>query len=335
MTNTITARYDEALAAHIVARTPMVYQDEVRSEFGRPAHVRAASSLAFFCEHLAIIQDDANFLAMVDPADHAARTVVLPESESGNRVFDWDAGTGHDKLDLEACVSVPGTGDGLLVALGSGSGNKREWIMLVDWRDNQPQPSISVNDADALFNALRANHEFCGGALNIEGAVFTDDDTLRVFQRGNAQPAENIEPVDATGDLSWLGVLAYLQDPSKTDPPVLRNVVRYGLGELRGTRLTFSDAEKYGQTILYSASAEAAGPQGEVVGSVFGVLDDDEARWTELIEEDGTAFGGKIEGLTLDPNNRHRAWFVVDDDTPDVPSALFEVELRGPWYSMV
>jgi hypothetical protein len=332
MDSIIRAKRDEKLAARIVQRSPLIYADSDAADPDRPAHVRAASSLAPFREHLAVVQDDASYLAVVDPVHHSATSIALPASSSGDRVFDMERGNIHHKLDLEACVSVPGTDNGLLIALGSGSSDGREWIMLVDWRDGQKAPAVHVHHARALFDAMRACHEFSGAGLNIEGAVFADDDTLRLFQRGNFRPRDGLEPVDATADLSWAALQAHLQDPEGNAPPALANIVRYELGELRGTRLTFSDAERVGQAVLFSASAEAAGPQGEVAGSVLGVIDGGGARWTELADEDGAPFEGKIEGLCLDPRDPYRVWFVVDDDTPDEPSSIFEAALTGSWY---
>jgi hypothetical protein len=98
----------------------------------------------------------------------------------------------------------------------------------------------------------------------------------------------------------------------------------YDLGTLGGVRLTFSDAEHLGDgRVLFSASAEDR-ETGAIRGSVLGIIDEDgQARWTHLFDEEGQPFRGKIEGLTLDPNDRAKVYFVIDDDDEDTPSRIF------------
>lgn len=319
MVTSITARNDPNLSARIVTRTPLVYHDEVTDDDTRPPHVRAASSLAPLREHLAVIQDDAHYLAVVEPKTHRATSVALPRGDE----------FGDEKLDLEACVSVPGTDNQLMVALGSGSKDSREWIMLVDWRGQTDLPEINLYHADSWFDYLREQTDFVGAGLNIEGAVFSDHDTLRLFQRGNFT-ADNLPSIDATADVHWPDLLAYLQQQNN-QPPRLQRIVQYSLGSVNGARLNFSDAEKVGDTILFSASAEA-GTTGENAGSALGVIHGDTVRWSNVVDENGDEFIGKIEGLSVDPNNNHRVWFVIDADDPDNPSEIFAAELSGDWF---
>lgn len=327
MVKKIHASFDKNLSARIVARTPLTYANEAEPDTGRPPHVRAASSLAPLREQLAVIQDDARFLAVVEPKRHSATSISLPATVPGGPAS--GDGSGKDKLDLEACVAVPGTDNRLLVALGSGSKDSREWIMLVDWREEGDQPQVSLHHADSLFNYLRAQKKFCGAGLNIEGAVFPDDDTLRLFQRGNFS-ADDAPSVDATADLDWSDVQAYLQDENR-EPPQMTNLVQYELGDINGARLNFSDAEKVGQAVIFSASAEA-GATGENAGAALGIIDGEQVRWSEVLDENNDVFTAKIEGLSVDPANPHHVWFVIDADDPDNPSEIFEAELSGPWY---
>jgi hypothetical protein len=88
--------------------------------------------------------------------------------------------------------------------------------------------------------------------------------------------------------------------------------------------LTFSDAEHLAEgRVLFSASAEDPG-SGEIRGSVLGIIEaDGTALWTKLADQDGKPFSGKIEGLTLDFDDRQKIYFVIDDDDEDTPSRLF------------
>lgn len=338
----IVAAQDPALSARVLKARPMVYADDPSDERDRHPHVRAASGIAFFREYLAIVQDDANWLALIDADDSVHALPLPPSPESGTRIFSARNGTKGEKFDLEACIAVPGANGGELIGFGSGSHVGREWMLRV--HDGQAMPAvlsekvrnerlgIDIN-ADFLqvtrfYEMLRETREFSGAGLNIEGAVLIDEDTVRLFQRGNAPAKGGLSAIDATADLSWAALAAHLADPAGTAPPKLANTRQYDLGILDGVRLTFSDAEHLGDgRILYSASAED-GASGEVRGSVLGLIaPDGSARWTELVDQDGSRFAGKIEGLSLHRAQPGRIRFVIDDDDEDCPSMIFEAEL--------
>src|SRR5699024_5511117 len=222
----------------------------------------------------------------------------------------FDSQEAHrEKIDLEACVAVPKTENKLLLAFGSGSTESREWIMVVDWRDNGKRPTIKLHQADGLFAAMRDLKAFSGAGLNIEGAIFSDDHTLRLYQRGNIS-RESLPSVDATIDIDWDELQQYLHHDT-TAVPQLNNIQAYDLGQVNDAKLNFSDAEKVGDAVLYSASAES-GTSGENKGSALGVINKDGVRWCQLFDKDGSLFTGKIEGLSIDPKNHTRVWFVID-----------------------
>jgi hypothetical protein len=313
--------------ARITGRQPMTYQEGPSTEVDRPPHVRAASGLSRYREYIAVIQDDANWLALID-ADQQVLAVPLPPSPKGDRVFSKTRGNRGDKYDLEACVTVR-TGEVTeLLAFSSGSRSEREWLLRVregegDGLDLHAE-FVPVGD---FYRSLRERQDFSGSGLNIEGALTLDEDHIRLFQRGNADPCDGLQPVDATADFSWTELCAHLSDPSRP-PPRLENVRTYDLGLYEGVRLTFSDAELLdGGRVLYSASAEDPST-GEIRGSVLGIIDQDgQARWARLVDEEGAPFTGKIEGLTLDLVDPAKVHFVIDDDDEDSPSSIFEALL--------
>ena len=329
MSLAIQAREESALGAQIKRSTPLVYEGKAPDE-ERPDHVRAASSLTHLVDHFAVVQDDANYLALVERGEHRVQCAALPPGPEGDRVHSKEHGNRGRKLDLEACVDVPGTEGRLLVAFGSGSQESREWIVIVDWRnEDAAEPETTIYDAPAFYTTLREERAFSGSGLNLEGAVFLDEDRMRLFQRGNAEPQDDLQPIDATGDMSYSQLMDHLQQPDEVPPPSLSNITPYEIGALDEVRLTFSDAEATDAGILFSASAEAS---DYIAGSVLGIINEEGARWTKIIHQDGSIFRGKVEGLTLDPDDATRAFFVIDDDEADKPSDLFEVELRGPWF---
>jgi hypothetical protein len=336
------ARQDPALSARIVRELGLTYADGPSDADDRPPHVRAASGLVAFREYLAVIQDDANWLALLDANDRVHALPLPPGPESGSRVFSKRRGNRQEKFDLEACIVVPGRAGAELIGFGSGSHRGREWILRVHegedmdavLRARARHDALGLDlkaeflDAVPFYEALRATADFAGARLNIEGAVLIDDDTIRLFERGNARPKGGREAIDATGDISWRALAAHLADPSGVAPPAVGNIRQYALGSIDGVRLTFSDAEHLGGgRILYSASAEDP-DTGAIVGSTLGVIEPDgTARWTEVVDADGGRFEGKIEGLTLHRRHADLARFVIDDDDEDLPSVLFEAEL--------
>lgn len=328
MTSHFRAAEQPRWTAHVVSRQDMTYREGPSEDEDRPPHVRAASGLSAFREYLAVIQDDANWLALID-AERQVTAVPLPPSPAGDRVFSKKRGNRDDKYDLEACVTVGTGADCELVGFSSGSRHEREWVLRVRAGKGGEMDAEFV-PAHAFYAALRDARGFSGAGLNIEGALALDEDRIMLFQRGNADACDGFDPVDATAEFSWSEICRHLADPKAHAAPVPANVRTYDLGEREGVRLTFSDAEHLGGgRILYSASAEDPA-SGAIHGSVLGIIDGDgTAQWTHLYDEDGGDFEGKIEGLTLDADDPTKLWFVIDDDDEDTPSCIFHAKVSA------
>jgi hypothetical protein len=327
-------RADPALTAVVVRQTPLHYADGADPATDRPAHVRAGSSLARVPGGIAVIQDDANFIAVV-ATDGSVSCITLPADATGQRQFDDNRGNKRRKLDLEACVSMATGGGTLLVALGSGSRPSREQVALVEWTADSG-PVVTVTNAAGMYAALRAVPEFAGSQLNLEGAVQVAT-RLRLFGRGNGATRGDLRPVNATCDLDWPALLAHLRAPGDIPAPAPQRVVQHELGRLQGVALGFTDATTCRDAVLYTASAERtndAVDDGQVMGSVVGVIpEDDAARWAVLRDVDGNPFAGKIEGLLEPQDGQADLFAIVDVDDAGTPSLLCEVELRGPWFA--
>ncbi len=327
-----TALFDPSLESRIVRRLPLVYAEGASQSADRPPFVLAASGLATLGEYLFVVQDNANWLAVVGP-DETVRALPLPRGAGGERVFSKDRDNTDQKVDLEACVIMDGADGPELVGFGSGTGESSCWVLRVTSPDRAAEPDgaeqcqVDFLDAGPFYAQLREQSDFSGGKLNIEGAIGLDGDRILLLQRGNA-PAGEGEAVDATGEVDWPSLKAHLENPQAAPPPAIEKVTRYDLGKLRGVRLTFSDAEYLGSgRILYSASAEDP-ENGDVAGSVLGLIEPPgDARWAEIMSEDGSPFQSKIEGLTLTPGDETRVRFVIDDDDESAPSEIFEAEM--------
>lgn len=333
MSRTTVARRDGGLAARVLRAVPLVYATGADAAVDRPVHVRAGSGLAWVGGTLVGIQDDANFVACIDPATGRVQPVLLPAGEAGLRQFDDVRGNKAFKLDLEACTAVPdGRGGDFLVAFGSGSSARRERILRVTGLD-APHPAVDLREAASFYARLREETEFSGSELNVEGAVWRDGRIL-LLNRGNGAVVDGRQPVDAICEVEWAALRAHLDDPGGPPAPAPRSVVQYDLGEMGGCRLTFTDAASFGPALVYTAAAEAspnAVDDGPVVGSALGIVGaDGEARWTELRDAAGGRFDGKVEGVARGPRPG-TLYVIVDRDDPGRASDLCEVQLVGDW----
>lgn len=324
------------LKARVVRRTPLLYSEGADPTLDRPAHVRAGSGLARIGRYLAMVQDDANFVALIEEDSRRVHPITLPAGEDGKRQFDEGRGNKPLKLDLEACLIVPAEGGDLLVGFGSGSTTRREWVLVVGGV-KEGDPAVQLNHAPMLYAGLRAAREFSGSEMNIEGAVWMDGH-IRLFNRSNGAPANGLLPVDATCDLDWAMLWTHLTDAESPPPPLPKAIQQYDLGTLDGQRLGFTDATVAPSgSLFFSATAEDspdAYHDGPVVGSVLGIIPaSGQAAWGVLLDADGSRFAAKVEGLFIPPERPQQVYVVVDRDDPDDPSELCEVELEGPWYS--
>jgi hypothetical protein len=329
----IVARRDEGLGARVVRAVPLVYAAGADAALDRPGHVRAGSALAWVGGTLVAIQDDANFVARIDPSSGQVHPVPLPAGEGGLRQFDDGRGNKAFKLDLEACTAVPdGHGGEMLLAFGSGSSARRERILRVADVD-APHPHVELREAITFYARLREAGEFSGSELNVEGAVWRGD-RLLLLNRGNGAAVDGRQPVDATCEVDWAALVAYLDGPGGHPAPSPASITQYDLGEIGGSRLSFTDAAVAGDALVYTATAEAspnAVDDGPVAGSALGIIGaDGEARWTELRGTDGGRFDGKVEGVARGARPG-TVYVIVDRDDPDRPSELCEVELGGDW----
>jgi hypothetical protein len=314
--------------ARITARHPLHYS---RPAPDRPSYVRAASSLTWFGERLAIVQDDTLLVALVDAQSFAVEAIDLPLRADGARTFDVTQGNKKHKADFEACVSTVWRGAPTLLAFGSGSHENRESIALLSRQGERFESRIA--HVPAFYAALRALPDFLSSELNLEGALLRDD-TLRLFQRSNGTGlAADSRAYCATCDLSLAELLAHLTATDQAPVPTLGRVRRYELGQAEQAQLTFTDAALLPNgTVAFSASAESspnAYDDGAVTGSALGLLVGETARLCPLLDERGVPVREKVEGLAFAQASSTRAYLVFDPDDHRTPATLAEVALKG------
>ncbi|HEY5925571.1 MAG TPA: hypothetical protein VIV11_27990 [Kofleriaceae bacterium] len=316
------AQLDPALSVRVISVRVLRYDAVAPLGDDRPAHVRAASGMAWLGGRLAVIQDDAAFIAYVGGGEVSA--LALPRGAGGRRRFEVGLGNKMEKLDLEACVAVPrmepggftptGEADELW-AFGSGSAPAREKIAVIGY-------ATRIHDAAPLYRRLREELE---SDVNIEGVALVAD-ALWLFHRGNTSTDDRGPAVVrlARAELAcWLA--------GEGPVPEIKASERYDLGAVHGWPLGFTDAVAVGARVFYLAAAEAspnAIDDAGVVASQLGVIDGDTVRACELLIDGAPA---KAEGLAFDPKQPNHAWLAIDPDDVDAPARLYEIALEGPW----
>jgi hypothetical protein len=311
----LVARPDPSLSAQVIRREPLLYSDAVHETEDRPAFVRAASGLARFGDSLAIVQDDASFVAIRNAQGHV-RAIPLT---SGRRRFEDRLGNRLDKLDLESCVAIREEGRDVLLAFGSGSLPVREVVAVVDLSEREPPRVVKIEALHAsLRSALGAPR-----ALNLEGAARCRD-RLRLFERGAGESA--VFEVELGPLLAWIaaGALGV--------PPPARLVDKLHLGVERGVPFGITDVATLDDDhqLFLAAAEDTDDPvhDGAVLGSLLGVLGPTGVRVTKLKDERGEWAPLKAEGLA--PQEREGfVWVVLDADDPDVPADLCEVRVAS------
>lgn len=275
---------------------------------GAPAHVASASGVARRGRNVYVIGDESNHLARFDLTGGEPGT--LHRCLSGDVPTDPGERAKH-KSDLEALTVLPpgeGSPYGILLGVGSGSGERRDrgfaWDLEADGGLRGDPREVDLSPA---YELLRGEI----GDLNVEGAAVLSKELL-LFHRGN-DGGEN-----AVARISLEHALESMHGDLRIDVEELVSLRNYGLGELDGVDLCFSDATPLGEgLVVFTASAEDS--DGAIHGSVIGLLDPggDVQRLRRIDRR------WKVEGVhaTVDTGVLDLL-FVCDQDEPDTPSPL-------------
>ena len=307
----LVARVDERRAATLDELAPLRYE---RPFGGLPPHVRAASALRRFAGRLVVVQDDVSALAVLGE-NGTAHAVPLPRDASGKRVFDDTPEDKHEKLDLEACVTLP---DGRLVAFGSGALPARE--RLVVW-DGRAAPVVVA--APSFYGEVRAAVTRAGVRLNVEGAVVRGG-KLELYHRGNDARAAGPDSLSAIVEIDCGAFSAWLSGNGRS--PQVAGVTTVELGAERGVPFGFTDAVALedGRVMVLACAEDAADAiaDGDVLGCRVGVLDEDGLRMADVRDADGARTRLKLEGIERRPGSSTEFDVAVDVDRPSAPALL-------------
>jgi len=318
---------------------PLLYDAGADASTDRPAHVRAASGVVAFGGDLAIIQDDAAFVARL--CGNRVNVITLPSDDGGLRLFDDGRGNKADKLDFEASLVLqgpraaggPGADAGAgapgarLVGFGSGSSPRRESLLLID----EATERAEVREVPAFYRGLREHPALEGAQLNLEGSVVVGG-AIRLFQRGNGRIRAGGDPVNATLDVDRASFESWLDRGG--DAPLPTAAKRWDLGRERGVPYGFTDATMIGDDIVFVAVAEDSSDavtDDAVLGVAIGSWRAGELFMVPLLEADGSPSTRKVEGIAPDPRSPGQLVVVTDVDDHERPAELCTLSLTGFW----
>lgn len=270
-----------------------------RIESVRPlVEVRAGSALVAYRGRLLVVQDDAASVVWVDPLSGQTKRIVL--EGSGEQVEK------SRKPDFEVAFLGPGR---VVTILGSGSSPQRRRRAVLDLETD----AVRIFDEGALFDVLE---KALGVVPNVEGGAIWQN-RLRLFHRG------------AGGDKS--ATVDVNLDVLHGKPPQVLGLSVFELGEIQGVPLHFTDATMWHERLVYVAVAEDtpnAIDDGPVVGVTLGILHEDKAIWTPLLEASGEISTRKVEGIAIDEQTG-TMYGVTDPDDPDKPAELLTIVVSG------
>jgi hypothetical protein len=276
------------------------------------SHLSAASGVAWMNGSLVVIDDASVFGGIFSQAKTPGRSLRLFPPVEGHEHFSEAAGTKGLKPDLEVLVPLP---DGSLLAMGSGSRNRgvgsretrvRAVKISSDWK-------VEIFHLGPLYEKLSEVQD----SLNIEGAL-VDGDGLLLFLRGNGR-----------GGKPMIVQLLDLKE-ALAGRPMLGSSREVLLPTLKGAALGFTDACTLPDgTRLAALAAEDSADvysDGAVAGSVL--FDLREEKIVSLIDIQGEAFTGKLEGICPQPGTSDLLG-VTDPDDPTKPGELLWLERAG------
>jgi hypothetical protein len=210
---------DRRLSAIVRSRVSLLYAEGADSSTDRPAHVRAASGLVRVNDRIALIQDDASFVALIDAASGQAHAIPLPTGDDGVRQFDHTRGNKKHKLDLEACVATALDGDPTLLAFGSGSKPRREVVDVMRFRQHGRRGSrFTDRHRDANGDSAHAAED--SDSLG----VATDYSPI---WRPESEPGNGSNRERGTAPADGVGDCQHQPQPQHANRMAQRLVVRY------------------------------------------------------------------------------------------------------------
>lgn len=256
--------------------------------------IGSASGLVYKDNSLFLISDNSTFLYQYLIDKKELCKIELTEKAQDNIPK-------KNKFDFESIVLK---GDKLHV-LGSGSTSKREKRITY----NLETKEITQKDLSKLYRNLKNSYSIADDELNIEGALYCNENWL-LFQRGNGANSKN-------------GIFRTKSLQNKSDT----EFIEVALPKIKQVETSFTDAILVEDSIYFLATAEnttSTYDDGEIFGSVLGKMN---AQTFEIAFTQKISDTQKFEGLTLYKNTETEIQFLIceDNDSDLLQSNIYKV----------
>ena len=256
--------------------------------------IGSASGLLYKDNSLFVISDNSSFLYEYHIEEKELSTIKLFENSQENIPK-------KDKFDFES-IALKGNE---LHLLGSGSTSKREKRITY----NLETAAIEVKDLSKLYKFLKQTASISDEELNIEGAIFYNENWL-LFQRGNGANSRN-----------GIFKTKSLEIESQTE------FIEVSLPKIKHVETSFTDAILVEDKIYFLATAEdttSTYDDGEILGSLIGRMD---SKTLEIEFAQKISDTHKFEGLTLYKNSQTEIQFLIceDNDTHVLETNIYKL----------
>lgn len=260
------------------------------------AGIGSASGLVYKDNAVFIISDNSSFLYEYRIREKKLSKIKLFEDGQENI-------RKKDKFDFESIALK----ENKLHILGSGSTSKREKRLVY----NLDSKTVSEKDLSKLYQNLKQTASISDNELNIEGAIFFNENWL-LFQRGNGMNSKN-------------GI--FKTNSLKNDFEIEFDPI--SLPKLKNIETSFTDAIVVEDKIYFLAAAEnttSTYDDGEIFGSILGRMNSQtfEIEHTQKISDTH-----KFEGLTLYKKTETEIQFLLceDNDSDVLESNIYKLSI--------
>lgn len=281
---------------------------------GMPNFLSSASGVTRAGEYFHVIADDGLHLGVFQAGSKEPGSLLklfdrpdLPLDEKERKAL---------KPDLEASTIVTRGDQRLLLAVGSGSTERRNTGVLVPLEsDGKPGPPQEF-DLTPLYSELRQRYP----DLNIEGMAPVGE-RLRLLQRGNSDPV-----INGVIDLDLNRALEKMEQGKALTADLIVATREADLGTVPDSQVpwTFTDLAPLqdGRSVFTAAAEDTDNPyeDGEVLGSAVGILEADGSVSAIYRLQNQV----KVEGVDVDGD---QATLVTDADDPHRPGQMFRIRL--------
>ena len=257
----------------------------------------SASGLVYMDNSLFVISDNSSFLYEYKLQENELSKIKLFENNQENIPK-------KDKFDFEAITLKEDT----FHLFGSGSTSKREKRIIY----NLDSKKTEEKELSNLYKKLKENHSIADDELNIEGALFCNENWL-LFQRGNGANSKN-----GVFKIKSLEAECYTQ------------LVEVSLPKIKHVETSFTDAILVDDKIYFLATAEdttSTYDDGEIFGSIIGRMD---SKTFKIEFAQKISDTQKFEGLTLYKKTETEIQFLIceDNDSDVLETNIYQLTLN-------